>query len=288
MKKNILLALFFLVTLVTQSQVLVKMSPKADKPKVTPVKPKTVVKTKIVYVEKPAKQKTVVIPKTNIEPEMVFVEGGTFTMGSTVEKDETPHSVTLSSFKMGKYEVTVGQYKNYCTDTGTAMPETPSWGWVDSHPIVNVNYNDATAYCNWLGDEYGGDWSLPTEAQWEYAARGGNKSNNYIYSGSNELDEVAWYQENPGGKTQTVGRKKPNELGIYDMSGNVWEWCKDWYGYYSATEQYNPKGATISSYRIFRGGSWVFSSMYSRVAFRSPCNPASRNAYNGFRVVLSQ
>ena len=141
-------------------------------------------------------------------------------MGSTVEKDETPHQVTLSSYSIGKYEVTVGQYKAYCTATGTPMPDAPQWGWNDKHPMVNVNYNDAVAYCNWLGEEYGGDWRLPTEAQWEFAAKGGNNSKGYTLSGGNDLDELAWYANNAGGKTQSVGLKKPNELGIYDMSGN--------------------------------------------------------------------
>jgi len=222
------------------------------------------------------------------KPEVVTVEGGTFTMGSSVETDETPHTVTLSSYSIGKYPVTVGQYKKYCTATGTAMPEAPSWGWKDKHPMVNVNYNDAVAYCNWLGETYGGDWRLPTEAQWEFAARGGTKSNKYTYSGSDDLDEVGWYADNAGGKTQTVGRKKANELGIYDMSGNVWEWCKDWYGDYSATAQTNPKGATTGSYRVLRGSGWDDSASACRVATRNFGDPAGRNGSRGFRVLLSQ
>jgi sulfatase modifying factor 1 len=222
------------------------------------------------------------------KPEVVVVQGGTFTMGSSVEKNETPHSVTLSSYSIGKYPVTVGQYKKYCTATGTAMPEAPSWGWNDKHPIVNVNYNDAVSYCNWLGEEYGGDWRLPTEAQWEFAARGGTKSQRFTYSGSNDLDEVAWYADNAGGKTQAVGRKKANELGLYDMNGNVWEWCEDWYGDYDATAQTNPKGATSDSRRVLRGGSWYRSATACRVANRDDNDPASRNGVSGFRVVLSQ
>jgi formylglycine-generating enzyme required for sulfatase activity len=222
------------------------------------------------------------------KPEVILVAGGTFTMGSSVEKDETPHSVTLSSYSIGKYPVTVGQYKKYCTATGTAMPAAPSWGWNDKHPIVNVNYNDAVAYCNWLGETYNGDWRLPTEAQWEFAARGGNKSNGYTYSGSDDLDEIAWYADNAGGKTQTVGRKKANELGMYDMIGNVWEWCKDWYGDYSSAAQTNPKGATSGTYRVLRGGSWSRSATYCRVAYRYYFDPSSRISNCGFRVVLSQ
>jgi sulfatase modifying factor 1 len=221
-------------------------------------------------------------------PEMITLEGGTFTMGSSVEKDETPHTVTLSSYSIGKYPVTVGQYKKYCTVTGTAMPEAPSWGWNDKHPIVEVNYDDAVAYCKWLGETYGGDWRLPTEAQWEFAARGGTKSNKFTYSGSDDLDEVGWYADNAGGKTQTVGRKKANELGIYDMSGNVLEWCKDWYGDYSATAQTNPKGATSSSYRVLRGCCWLSSATSCRVAFRNYFDPSNRFNNFGFRVVLSQ
>ena len=222
------------------------------------------------------------------KPEVVLVQGGTFTMGSSVEKDETPHTVTLSSYSIGKYPVTVGQYKKYCTATGTAMPQAPSWGWNDKHPMVMVNYDDAVAYCNWLGETYGGDWRLPTEAQWEFAARGGTKSNKYTYSGSDDLDEVGWYDDNAGGKTQTVGRKNRNELGIYDMSGNVYEWCKDWYGDYSATTQTNPKGATSGSSRLLRGGSWAYSATICRVANRYYVDPAYRDITYGFRVVLSQ
>lgn len=110
------------------------------------------------------------------KPEVILVQGGTFQMGSNQETDEKPiHSVTLSSYSIGNYKVTVGQYKAFCTATGKSMPEAPSWGWNDKHPIANVNYNDAVSYCNWLGEKYGSDWRLPTEAEWEYAARGGNK-----------------------------------------------------------------------------------------------------------------
>ena len=209
-------------------------------------------------------------------------------MGSTLYKDETPHQVTVSSYSIGKYEVTVGQYKAYCTATGTAMPDAPEWGWNDKHPIVNVNYNDAVAYCNWLGEEYGGDWRLPTEAEWEFAARGGNNSKGYTYSGGNDLDELAWYADNAGGKTQTVGRKKSNELGIYDISGNVWEWCKDWYGDYSSSAQNNPKGPASGFARVLRGGSWNIAATDCRVAYRLSLSPEGRSGSGGFRVLLSQ
>jgi len=139
-----------------------------------------------------------------------------------------------------------------------------------------------------ISEATGKNYRLPTEAEWEFAARGGTKSNKYTYSGSDDLDEVGWYADNAGGKTQTVGRKKANELGIYDMSGNVWEWCKDWYGDYSATAQTNPKGATTGSSRVLRGSSWGNSASYCRVADRGDSGPAYRIDSFGFRVLLSQ
>ena len=227
--------------------------------------------------------KTTVIPA---KPEMVKVEGGTFTMGSDTKKPA--HSVSLSNFSIGKYEVTVGQYKAFCTATSRKMPDAPEWGWNDNHPMVLVNYNDCVAYCNWLGEEYGGSWRLPTEAEWEYAARGGNKSIKYQYSGGSDLDELGWYADNSSGQANYVGRKKPNELGIYDMSGNVWEWCKDWYGAYTAEAQTNPKGASSGTFRVLRGGGWDGTSAGCRVAFRTYRGPTYRYSRIGFRVVLSQ
>jgi len=216
------------------------------------------------------------------KPEVILVQGGTFTMGSSVEEDEKPHLQKLESYSIGKYPVTVGQYKKYCTATGTAMPVSPFYGWNDKSPIVNVNYYDAVAYCRWLGKQYGGDWRFPTEAQWEFAARGGNESKGYTYSGGNDLEEVAWYRQNSGYKSHTVGLKKPNELGIYDMSGNVSEWCKNWYG------EYNPKFTSHDPFIVIRGGSWFDSATSCRVACRDYFDPSYSNERHGFRVVLSQ
>ena len=229
-----------------------------------------------------------------VKPEVVLVAGGTFTMGSNAadaQRDEKPtHSVTVSSYSIGKYEVTWGQYKAFCTATGRPVPDAPSWGINDRHPVVNVNYNDCVAYCNWLGETYGGDWRLPTEAEWEYAARGGNKSLGYTYSGGNDMDQLGWYEDNAAGQTMVVGRKKPNELGLYDMSGNVLEWCKDWYSdsYYASSPANNPKGPTSGSDRVLRGGSWYYSAANCRVANRYCGGPSGRNSFGGFRVVLSQ
>lgn len=233
-------------------------------------------------------QNAVTIPD---KPEVVFVEGGTFTMGDGSDSDNPAHTVTLSSYSIGKYPVTVGQYKKFCDATGRSMPEkTPAWGWQDKHPMVYVTYNDAVAYCNWLGEEYGGDWRLPTEAEWEYAARGGNKKERYTYSGGNDLDRVGWYADNAGGQTNSVGRKSPNGLGIYDLSGNVYEWCRDWYDqdYYFNSPQSNPRGSTSGSFRIVRGGSWNNSAASCRVAIRTDFLPSASYKITGFRVVLPQ
>jgi formylglycine-generating enzyme required for sulfatase activity len=296
MKNPILLLLLFLGT-TTQAQVLVKMNPKEDQSKTSALKPKTVVKTKIIYVDKPAKPKIVVKPKTSFEPEMVFVEGGTFNMGGNDSGQEEPiHSVTLNSFKMGKFEVTVAQYKAYCKASGTKMPVTPSWGWKDNHPMVNVNFYEATAYCIWLSEKTSKDYRLPTEAEWEFAARGGNKNSNYTYSGSEDLEEVGWFNSNSAGSTQESGKKLPNEQGIFDMAGNVWEWCKDWfdYGYISNPTNSNPRGPSSGVFRVVRGGSWNDSNALCRVASREYCYPDFKNEHayrhdnGGFRLVLSQ
>ena len=224
------------------------------------------------------------------KPVMIAIAGGSFTMGGT-ESDEKPtHTVTISSFNMGKYEVTVAEYKAFCTAAGRSMPEAPSWGWNDKHPMVNVNFNDANAYCNWLSETTGQNYRLPTEAEWEYAARGGNKSNGYTYSGSNDLEEAGWSSDNAGGQTQACGRKKPNELGLYDMSGNAWEWCKDWYdkSYYENSPSANPRGPSSGTSRVLRGGSWLSAAASCRVASSDSFSPGRRDDLIGFRVVLPQ
>lgn len=225
-------------------------------------------------------------------PEMITVEGGTFTMGDTEidsDKNEQPtHQVSLKNFKIAKTETTVAQWKFFCNDTGRTMPDTPSWGWIDNHPMVKVNYEDAIAYCDWLTKKTNADYHLPTEAEWEYAARGGKLSKGTKYSGGPSLDNSGWYDANSNNQTHPVATKNPNELGIYDMSGNVWEWCKDWYGDYTATPQTNPKGNTSGDRRVLRGGSWFYSASDCRIACRSYNDPASRHNFNGFRVVLSQ
>ena len=229
----------------------------------------------------------------SVTPQMVLVTGGSFNMGnnSSDEMDEKPsHTVSINNFSMSKYETTVAEYKAFCQANGRTMPDAPSWGWNDMHPVVNVNFNDATAYCNWLSETTGKNYRLPTEAEWEYAARGGQKSSLHSYSGSDDFEQVGWSTDNAGGQPQAVGRKQPNELGLHDMSGNAWEWCKDWYSdsYYSSSPLANPRGATSSSSHVLRGGSWRTTTAACGVANRNAYRPGERDESYGFRVVLSE
>ena len=224
-------------------------------------------------------------------PELIKVTGGTFTMGDVSgmgQGDEQPtHEVTLSDFSIGKTEITVAQYRYYCSSTGISMPEEPSWGWSDNAPIVNVSWSDAINYCDWLSEKLDQNITLPTEAQWEFAARGGNQSEGYKYAGGRSMATAGWYSDNSGAKTHKVATKKANELGLYDMSGNVWEWCIDWYdsGYYANSPSKNPKNTTRADYRVLRGGGWNFSASFCRVADRIDYKPDFRSNYGGFRVV---
>ena len=202
----------------------------------------------------------------------VFVQGGTFEMGEGNEK----HRVTLSDFYIGKYEVTQREWKE-------VMGNNPSNFKGDDLPVEQVSWDDIQDYLQKLNAKAGKNYRLPTEAEWEYAARGGNKSRGYEYSGSNSVSSVAWYNTN---QTHSVGTKQANELGIYDMSGNVWEWCNDWYGDYSSNAQTNPQGPTSGTYRVLRGGSFLSLDFDSRVAFRYGYGyPDGRYNGFGFRVV---
>lgn len=216
--------------------------------------------------------------------DMVYVEGGTFKMGSNNgEEDEKPvHKVTLSSFNIGKYEVTQTQWK-------AIMGNNPSkFQNCDDCPVENVSWYDIEEFLKKLNQKTGKNYSLPTEAEWEYAARGGKQSKGYEYAGSDTIDNVAQYDGNNNKSTKSVGSKSPNELGIYDMSGNVWEWCNDLYdeNYYKNSPANNPTGATEGKYRVLRGGSWLNSAAYCRVASRSYLNPAYRDVNFGFRLCL--
>ena len=217
--------------------------------------------------------------KKGLNMKMIYVEGGTFSMGSTDgDSDERPvHSVTLDSYYIAETEVTQAQWR-------AVMGTDPSNYKGDNRPVDNVSWDDAMEFCKKLSELTGKKYTLPTEAQWEYAARGGNKSKHYTYSGSNNIGDVAWYSNNSD-QTLAVKSKQPNELGLYDMSGNVWEWCLDWYGSYSSSSQTNPTGPESVSFRVLRGGSWYGGASYCRVADRSFNDPSRRFNFYGFRVV---
>ncbi|MBN2615395.1 MAG: formylglycine-generating enzyme family protein [Bacteroidales bacterium] len=231
----------------------------------------------------------------NLEyPEMVWVEGGSFMMGDewgVGNSDEYPlHKVSLKTFSISKTEVTVLQYRTYCNATGRKMPEAPEWGWYDNDPMVNLTWYDAVAYCGWLAAKTGKRYRLPTEAEWEYAARGGNQSREHQYSGGRSLFSNGWFSTNSNGHAHPVAQKRHNELGLYDMSGNVWEWCSDCYDakYYSNCPVSNPKGLSPGTYHVMRGGGWYSTRDYCRVA-RRQCNaPGSRCGDVGFRIALSR
>jgi formylglycine-generating enzyme required for sulfatase activity len=220
----------------------------------------------------------------------VWISPGSFQMGAVpgdgaAHGDEKPrHSVTISKgFWLCRTEVTVGAYEKFCSSTGRAMPPDRSfnanWQYKD-HPIVNVNWDDAVAYCQWVGGR------LPTEAEWEYAARAGTDS---VYSWGNSMDgSYAWYDGNSGSKTHPVGGKEPNGWGLYDMSGNVWEWCSDWYDekYDSSSPSQDPQGPSSGEYRALRGGSWGVSAGDLRASDRTGDAPVFRLGDNGFRPVL--
>ncbi len=195
--------------------------------------------------------------------------------------DETPsHRVTLSSFQIGKYEVTQAQWR-------AVMGSNPSeFSGCDDCPVEWVSWNDIQDFIRKLNEQTGKNYRLPTEAEWEYAARGGTKSKGYKYAGSNDINSVAWYWENSNKRTHAVGGKKENELGIYDMTGNVLEWCEDWYGDYSSASQTNPKGPSSGSRRLLRGGSWRNRVEYCRVSIRNDLYSGNRSSGNGFRLVL--
>ncbi len=225
---------------------------------------------------------------------MVYVEGGTFTMGATSEqgkdayKDEKPtHSVTLSSYYMGETEVTQALW-----EAVMGSPASYNGGWTseygvgNNYPAYRVSWEDCQTFINRLNSLTGQQFHLPTEAQWEYAARGGSKSRGYKYSGSSDVGSVAWYDGNGSSTTHPIKTKSPNELGLYDMSGNVWEWCSDWYGSYSSGSQTNPTGASSVSYRVFRGGSWFNNARNCRVSYRRYSAPSGRSYNIGLRLAL--
>ena len=257
------------------------------------------------------------------EVELVPVGGGTFLMGDTCcySNRRPQRMITVNDFSIGKYEITVAQFSRfvsataYVTDAekgeGSIILKSGGWSTIDSvnwrhdtkgdintrmdHPVIHVSWNDAVAYCQWLSSATGRHYRLPTEAEWEYAARGGQyglkEDAQTLFSGSNDIDEVAWYLDHtdPENGVKEVGIKRPNLLGIYDMTGNVWEWCSDWYDKeYNPNDTIDPQGAAQGVRRVNRGGSWYTPPIpQSHITHRSSLKPEKQGNLLGFRVVCS-
>ncbi len=253
--------------------------------------------------------------------EFVFVEGGTFTMGCTEEQsndcynDEKPaHEETVKDFYIGKYEVTVEQFAKFIEETGYKTDAEKSdsslicadgmksykkgvnWRFNSQgtlydkqeydHPVAHVSWNDAKEYCKWFSEKSGNNVRLPSETEWEYAARGGNLSRGSKYSGSNVITEVAWYDANSNYATQPVGKKKANELGIFDMSGNVYEWCSTWYSNFGS-EASDVNDEIENKYIVVRGGSSFLNEKFSRVSYRYSRTPSTCGGPYGFRLAMT-
>ncbi len=245
-------------------------------------KPKTPVAVRVFY---DSKSNSVVFGSNHYK--MVYVTGGTFLMGATSEQgsdefdDEKPtHRVALSDYYIGQTEVTQGLWR-------AVMEDNPSDLKGDNLPVVNVSWNDCQRFIEKLNSKTGRTFRLPSEAEWESASRGGNNSRGYKYSGSNDIDDVAWYTTNSNDKTHAVATKRSNELGLYDMSGNVWEWCNDWYdSNYNMSNVSNPRGVDTDPFRVIRGGSWDYDARDCRVSNRDYAAPADRSHDLGLRLVL--
>ncbi len=229
---------------------------------------------------------TITIPGTDVLFNMVHVDGGTFMMGADdgdegARNNEKPtHQVTLSDYYIGETQVTQALWQ-------AVMGENPSRFKGDpNRPVEYVSKVDCQEFINKLNALTGKPFRLPTEAQWEFAARGGNKSKGYKYAGGDDIDKVAWYYKNSAERTHPVAQKAANELGLYDMTGNVWEWCQDFFGSYANAQQTNPVGPTAGSYCVFRGGSWHVSAGICRVSYRGMNTPGRTCSYLGLRLAL--
>jgi len=220
-------------------------------------------------------------------PEFVLIPGGTFQMGSNDGgSDEKPvHLVTVKSFAMGKYEVTFEEYDKFCEATGRSKPDDEGWGR-GKRPVINVSWNDAKAYVQWLSEQTGKDYRLPSEAQWEYACRAGSAGKYSFGDDKSQLGNYGWYGKNSDSKTHPVGEKQPNKFGLYDMHGNVWEWLEDkWHDSYDGAP--SDGSAWISgdsNFHLLRGSSWYFDDSLLRCALRYKIDSTGKSYYWGFRI----
>ncbi len=232
--------------------------------------------------DKPGVSSDFIETACGINMQMVFVTGGSFKMGSNDGAgDEKPvHQVKLNDFCIGKYEVTQRQWKFVMDNDSSFFKDC------EDCPVEQVSWYDIQQFIRKLNRKSGRNYHLPTEAEWEYAARGGSKSRGYAFSGSDTLGNVAWYNANSGSKTHLVGQKHPDELGVYDMSGNVLEWCSDWYGHYSQASQVNPKGPREGDSKVYRGGGWGYIPRSCRPSARDRSSPSSHSFNLGFRLAM--
>jgi formylglycine-generating enzyme len=221
---------------------------------------------------------------SNLNANMVLVQGGRFTMGCTSEQGndcyDKAHTITVNSFSIDRYLVTQGLWK-------AVMGNNPSdyFRGCDSCPIETVNWNDVQVFIGRLNALTGQKYRLPTETEWEYAARGGNKSSGFKYAGGGNIDSVAWYAGNSGNRPHPVGQKQANELGLYDMAGNVYEWCADWYGVYNTNDGTPATNPNSDQARVLRGGSWRNDAPHCRIAYRNSDDPDDRFTFGGLRLV---
>ena len=219
----------------------------------------------------------------------VLVPGGTFEMGCTPEQglicssDEHPvHTVSITKFYLSSLEVTQGWYTAFMSDNPSSFCRS------ENFPVEMVSYQDALIFIDSLNEFSGLSFRLPTEAEWEYSARGGDESCNNIYSGSSDPNNVAWSNKNSDKKTHVVKLKSPNQLGLFDMSGNVWEWVSDWYGKYTSASQNDPRGPSSGVDKVIRGGSWAGSPNFCRNSIRYHYPPDFKSAFIGFRLALDE
>lgn len=292
MKKIILFLVCFSLTIIIDAQVVIKpptqkATPKQSKPSTKPQsksQPKSQPKQAAPSRINTAPISNQMFTVNGVSFTMIGVQGGTFKMGGTSEQvnpmtNETPaHQVSLSSYMIGETEVTQALWK-------AVMGSNPSHYKGAKNPVEQVSWTDCHTFIEKLNAATGRHFRLPTEAEWEYAARGGKQSKGYQYSGSDLVSDVAWCSKK---KSHAVGSMQPNELGIYDMSGNVYEWCEDRYGEYNGSDQTNPKGPSSGPNRVNRGGCWGDLAGNCRSAFRNNYGPDYRNDYLGLRLALSE